>query len=297
MRRTLQYIIQNNEENNKISDFLRSRGYSRKVITALKKSPNEILLNGQFAFVNQTLKEGDCLTVSIVETVSSPNIIPENLHLEIIYEDEDILVVNKPAGMSIHPSINHHQGTLANAVAGYYERQKISYVFRCLNRLDKDTSGVVLLAKHMLSGAILAKSIKAGEIKKEYRAIVCGKSPETGVIDAPIGRKEGSVIERQVDFINGKEAMTHYRRLKYQNGYSYVAIWLGTGRTHQIRVHMKHIGHPLPGDFLYYPDNKEIDRQALHSYCLSFQHPITGEHMEFRAELPQDMKKLLRNKR
>lgn len=297
MKRTLQYIIEKNEVHNKISDFLRNQGYSRKVITSLKESPNEILLNDQLAYVNQTLKEGDQLTISIVEPISSPNIMPENIPFEIIYEDEDILVVNKPAHMPIHPSINHYYGTLANAVVGYYEKQGVPYIFRCLNRLDKDTSGVVLLAKHMLSGAILAKRIKEGEIKKEYRAIVCGKLPETGVIDAPIGRKEGSVIERQIDFINGQEATTHYRLLNYQNGYSYVAIQLETGRTHQIRVHMKYIGHPLPGDFLYYPDNREIDRQALHSYRLSFQHPMTGENMEFRAELPQDMKKLLRNKR
>lgn len=297
MKRTLTYIISNKTKNDRISDFLRSQGYSRKVLAALKEFPNEILLNNKPVYVNQTLKEGDQLTISIVEPISSPNIVPENIPFEIIYEDEDILVVNKLAGMPIHPSINHHQGTLANVVAGYYKRQGIPYVFRCLNRLDKDTSGVVLLAKHMLSGAILAKQLKEGKIKKEYRAIVNGRLPKTGVIDVPIGRKEGSVIERQVDFINGKEAVTHYRLLKYQNGFSYIAIRLETGRTHQIRVHMKFIGHPLPGDFLYYPDGSEMNRQALHSYCLSFQHPMTGENMEFRAELPQDMKKLLRNKR
>lgn len=294
MKRILRYSIQEAEQGKNILLYLKEKGYSKKVITNLKKQSEGIRLNGASTFVNAVLCKDDELVIQIVEKEESQTIIPEFEPIAILYEDEDILVVDKPAGMPVHPSINHHTGTLANRIRGYYKKQGISYVFRCLNRLDRDTSGVVLLAKNILSGAILSKYVKSGELHREYRAIVCGKIPEKGTIIAPIGRKEGSIIEREVNFECGSEAITHYTRIGYNHNYSYVSIQLETGRTHQIRVHMKYIGHPLPGDFLYYPDFSAIGRQALHSYRIWFPHPITGEKMEFVAKMPEDMERLIK---
>lgn len=292
MKRIIQYKINELNTERTISEYLSDLGYTRKVISKLKESPNEIFLNGNQAFSNASLEIGDILKITIVEDESSENIEAEDLPLQILYEDEDILVVDKPAGMAIHPSINHHYGTLANAVMGYYNRQGIKYVFRCLNRLDRDTSGVVILAKHMLAGAIMSKAVKNGLFHKEYMAVVSGCVKGMGTINAPIGRVEGSIIERQIDMIKGKDAITHYETIKSGDKYSLLKIVLETGRTHQIRVHMKHTGHPLPGDFLYNPDFRDISRQALHCYKIGFEHPITKESMEFVSELPDDMKRL-----
>ena len=189
----------------------------------------------------------------------------------------------------VHPSLNHYDHTLANAVCGYYNDQEIPYTFRCVNRLDRDTTGLTLIAKHMLSSAILSTAAARREISREYIAIASGKTPESGTIDAPIGRVAGSTIERQIDFENGERAITHYRRLAYHDGLSLLSLHLETGRTHQIRVHLKSIGHPLIGDFLYNPTDTTIKRQALHSYRLTFSHPITGESFVLTAPLPDDM--------
>ena len=191
--------------------------------------------------------------------------------------------------MPVHPSLNHYDHTLANAVCGYYNDQEIAYTFRCVNRLDRDTTGLTLIAKHMLSSAILSTAAARREISREYIAIASGKTPESGTIDAPIGRVAGSTIERQIDFENGERAITHYRRLAYHDGLSLLSLHLETGRTHQIRVHLKSIGHPLIGDFLYNPTDTTIKRQALHSYRLTFSHPITGESFVLTAPLPDDM--------
>ena len=207
------------------------------------------------------------------------------------------MVVNKPAGMPVHPSQGHYGNTLANGIAGYMESKGVDFVFRAVNRLDRDTSGLLLIAKHMLSSCILSDQVKDHAIHREYTAIVCGKTDARGTIDAPIARKDGSTIERIVDPEHGETAVTHYETLSYNanTDLSYIRLLLETGRTHQIRVHMKHIGHPLPGDFLYNPDYRYINRQALHSAYLRFVHPITGETMEFTAPLPEDMETILRS--
>ena len=171
--------------------------------------------------------------------------------------------------------------------------QEIPYTFRCVNRLDRDTTGLTLIAKHMLSSAILSTAAARREISREYIAIASGKTPESGTIDAPIGRVAGSTIERQIDFENGERAITHYRRLAYHDGLSLLSLHLETGRTHQIRVHLKSIGRPLIGDFLYNPTDTTIKRQALHSYRLTFSHPITGESFVLTAPLPDDMQTCL----
>ena len=286
MNRVLIYEIAAEHTGMKIGDFLRKTGYSRHVIIHLKKTENGILLNGEWAYVGQSLKEGDHLEIHIIEEESSEQIVPSELPLDIVYEDEDLLIINKPADMPIHPSINNYDNTLANALMWYYQQKGETFVYRCINRLDRDTTGLLIVAKNMLSGGILSDMSKKREIHREYLAIAEGEVPQEGVIDAPIARKEESVIERCVDFERGDRAVTHYWRLDYRNGYSLVRLKLETGRTHQIRVHMKYLGHPLTGDYLYNPDYRILDHQALHSWKLAFRHPVTGEQMQFKADPP-----------
>lgn len=314
MRRTLEYQIDADLQNSTIKYFLKTKGYSSGNLIALKKYTSGILVNGQPAHVNQLLKPDDTLTINIIEETFSEKINPVNLPLDIVYEDEDLLVINKPAGMPIHPSVNNYDTSVANALAWYFDRQGIPFVFRCINRLDKDTSGLTIVAKHFVSAGILSNMVAEQKpdllpandtrvtaqvpahkgLRREYLAIVRGSlTPPRGTIDVPIGRKPGSVIERMVDFEKGERAITHYQLVEESNGHSLVALQLETGRTHQIRIHMGHIGFPLIGDYLYNPDREFIGRQALHSHRLTFHHPITGRVMEFIAPLPTDMQQVL----
>lgn len=289
MTRNFIYQIEKEYDGMSIRDYLKNHGFPHAVFVQLKKTPDSILLNGIWVYVTTLLHTGDTLSVTLTETEGSKNILPISLPLSVCYEDEDILVVNKPAHMPIHPSMGHHENTLANAVLGYYEKQNIPYTFRCVNRLDRDTTGLTILAKHMLSSAILSTQVSRREISREYLAIVEGLTPDCGTVDAPIARKSDSSIERVVDFARGEAAVTHYRRLAYENGLSLLSLHLETGRTHQIRVHMKYIGHPLIGDFLYNPASRIIKRQALHAHRLQFLHPITGEFMDFSVPPAADM--------
>ena len=297
MRRTLEYQMDDNSQNATIKYFLKNKGYSSGNLIALKKDPSGILVNSQPAHVNQLLHPGDTLTINIIEETSSEKINPVNLPLDIVYEDEDLMVINKAAGMPIHPSVNNYDTSVANALAWYFEQKGSPFIFRCINRLDKDTSGLTIVAKHFVSAGILSEMASTKTItglQREYLAIVRGSlTPPTGTIDVPIGRKPGSVIERMVDFEKGERAVTHYRLLEEVNGHSLVALKLETGRTHQIRIHMGHIGFPLIGDYLYNPDREFIGRQALHSHKLQFTHPITGKDMTFTSPVPRDMQDVL----
>lgn len=326
MERIFKYHITKDLENLTISDYLKLQGYSRQNVVALKKMSESILVNGKWEYVSCRLHAGDTLTIHIKEDASNEKILPVALPLTIVYEDEDILVVNKSADMPIHPSLHNYENTLANAVSYYYEKQGIPFIFRCVNRLDRDTTGLTIIAKHMLSAGILSDMVKRREISREYLAIVqadarcascrhdtisaCNAAPSfiadsstttnfiTGssfTIDAPIARKDASVIERCVDFEKGEHAITHANVLctNEKNGYALVSLKLETGRTHQIRVHMSYLNHPLLGDSLYGGDMRFIGRQALHSYKLTFAHPITKEPLCFVAPLPNDMQSLI----
>ena len=279
-----------------VSCFLKQKGFSSQNLVQLKKDPYAVRANGIPCFMNHILQPGDTLTLHIHEEHSSEKIPPVELPLDIIYEDEDLMVINKPAGMPIHPSMNNYYNSLANSLAYYFAQQNCPFVFRCINRLDRDTSGLTIVAKHYVSAGMLSTMIanKASSgITREYLAIVKGSVlPSEGTITAPLGRKEGSIIERCVDFEKGESALTHYRVLDEKNGHSLVSLILETGRTHQIRIHMKYLGYPLIGDYLYNPDMEQIQRQALHAWKLSFVHPITGEKMQFTAPLPEDMAKV-----
>lgn len=286
----IQYKIDKAYDGYKIGDFLKKQGYSKRNILALKRYPEKILVNGKWEFVNYILKDGDELMLRFEEVTSSVRIEPQDIPIDIIYEDEDILVVNKPSFMPIHPTVNHEKNTLANAVMYYYQKQGLEHVFRCMNRLDANTSGLTIMAKHKYSGAQLGDAMRNRNIHREYCAIVWGEDiPDEGCINMPIGKKEGSVIERMVRE-DGLDAITHYQVLQRKNGLSFVKLKLETGRTHQIRVHMKAIGHPLIGDDLYAPEHMLMNRQALHSAKLVFPHPMTGEEMTLECPLPMDMK-------
>lgn len=269
--RSITYKIGPESASQKVSSFLKAKGYSTQNRINLKKDPRSIWVNDVCVFQNTILQAGDELKVQIREQENSDGIVSVELPLDIVYEDEDLLVINKPAGMPIHPSLHNYDNSLGNALAWYFKKQGKPFVFRCINRLDRDTSGLTIVAKHMVSGAILshmvaAKSkegLEAEGIHREYLAIVEGHvSPEKGVIEAPIARKESSCLERIVDFENGERAITHYQVLQTNDQYSLVALQLETGRTHQIRVHMGYLGYPLVGDFLYNPNyiGNQIDR-------------------------------------
>ncbi|QFJ54946.1 RluA family pseudouridine synthase [Pseudobutyrivibrio xylanivorans] len=293
MDRQLIYTIENEADGLPIDKYLKTQGYSSANITAVKKMPNNVVVNDEWVHMNRRLSSGEILTVNIHEEESSEKIPPVEIPLDIVYEDEDIIVINKPAGLPIHPSLNHYEDSLANGLAYYYASQGKPFIFRCANRLDKNTSGLTVIAKHLVSANILSTMVKNREFHREYYAIVreC-LEPVSGTIDAPIGRVDDSIITRQVDFENGERAVTHYKVIKEENGHSLVSIHLETGRTHQIRVHFKYIGHPLIGDHLYNPDMEYMQRQALHSHKIEFRHPITKKAMEFVAPLPNDMSEI-----
>lgn len=294
MNRNIDYIIDEDSAGLRVEQFLRRKRYSGQNLSEIKRMPKSILVNGVHYYMRQELSKGDHLQVRICETQNSEKIPPTKLPLDIIYEDEDLLVLNKPAGMPIHPSLNNYTNSMANALAYYFQSQGKPFIFRCCNRLDRDTSGLTIVSKHLVSGSILSDMTKYREVHREYLAIARGSvTPSEGTIQAPLGRKEGTIIERTVDWEHGEDAVTHYKVVKEANGHSLVSLLLETGRTHQIRIHMKYLGYPLIGDYLYNPDMEYMTRQALHSHHMEFTHPITGEHMSFTAPLPEDMARVM----
>ena len=263
---------------------------SDRLLLKLKKN-NKILVNGKIANINSSLLPDDLVEVLLDFEEDNSNIIPVKMDLNILYEDDALLIINKPAGIPVHPSMDHFTDSLSNGVRYYFDTINLKKKIRPVNRLDRNTSGIVIFAKNEYIQECLVRQMKSGLFKKEYIAICEGKfEREEGTINAPIGRKENSIIERCVNE-NGDTAITEYKVLKYDetNNYSIVKCNLKTGRTHQIRVHLSYIGHPILGDTLYGNPSNLISRQALHSYIVKFIHPISREEVTFIAELPSDM--------
>lgn len=290
MERILKYIVKDDYVNSNIKTLLKSHfKMSSSLIANLKKYNDGICVNGEKRYVNYILKQGDEVTLTIREGASE-NIEPVRMELDIVYEDEDLLIVNKPPHMPTHPSMGHRENTIANGLMYYFNSKGEPRVFRAVNRLDKDTSGLMAVAKNSYAHALLCDEIKEGILKRKYTAIVCGDLSSDGVIDAPIARVSQSVIKREVN-PGGQRAVTHYRVLKRLGNYTLLELELETGRTHQIRVHMSHIGHPLLGDWLYGEENTALfPRQALHSCFISLIHPVSKKYIELTVQFAQDMK-------
>lgn len=289
MDRIFHYQITENEQGTTVLDFLRKKGFSRHILSSMKADKEALIRNGQRIGGREQLLTGDHFRVRLLETVDSDGIVPVSMPLSILYEDEDILIINKPADMPVHPSIGNYTNTLANGVAAYLDAKDEHSPFRCINRLDRDTSGALILAKNAFSAAVLSTQMRNRQIRRTYLAVVEGITPPNGTISAPISRVDDSVIERHVDFLHGEPAVTHYERLEVKNEHSLLEIHLETGRTHQIRVHMGYIGHPLPADYLYHPVYDCFKRQPLHSLQLEFRHPVTDKSMCLLAPVSEDM--------
>lgn len=258
---------------------------SKTLVKNLKKTDDGILLNGERVNVLKTVKEGDVLALTAHDKENF--IVPNNIELDILYEDEDIIVLNKPAGMPTHPSRNHFDDTLANALMYYFKDKNLT--FHAITRLDRETSGIVLVAKNVYSAQRLSKSMEEKNIKKEYVAVLNGIPKEKdGVVNAPIKRKKEGEIPRCVS-PDGKEAITKYTVLDENGKTSLVHLFPVTGRTHQIRVHMSYIGNPIYGDVMY-GAMQEGERTRLHCLKISFKHPITERQMEITAPYPKDIK-------
>lgn len=287
----LEYRAKEIDNNRSVKQIIeREFSLSARTLSKLKKNGG-IKVNGENVTVRFVLSENDILTLSI-DDAPSETIEKVDIPLEVLYEDDDMLIVNKPLGMPTHPSQGHHGDTLANAVMYRYRDE--NFTFRAITRLDGDTTGIVLIARNALSAQRLTYALQKGDIKKEYAAVVTGiASPKKGIIDAPIARCEDSVIKRKIS-PDGKVAVTEYELdfTRADGKYSLVKAFPVTGRTHQIRLHLSHMGFPIYGDFLY---GEPIDnvRAYLHCRRLTFPHPMTRELMTVEAPLPEDIKEIM----
>lgn len=275
-----------------------SRSFFQKLI-----KEGRVLVNDIPQKSNYRLKAEDLISVEIPDAVETP-ILPENIPLDILYEDDDLLVVNKPKGMVVHPSAGHYTGTLVNAVM-YHCKDSLSGINGeirpgIVHRIDMDTTGSLIVCKNDDSHVFIAKQIKEHSVNRRYRGIVCGHvKDDEGIIDAPIGRHPIERKKMAINEKNGKNAITHYKVLEHFERYTYMEFKLETGRTHQIRVHMASIGHPLLGDALYSSGKSpyKLQGQTLHAMTIGFVHPSTKEYMEVNAPLPDYFEKLLKNLR
>ena len=270
--------------------------FSRSFIQKLIKE-EKILVDGKGVKSNFKLKPDMNITI-FVEDVVEPDIVPENIPLDIIYEDEDVILINKPKGMVVHPAAGHYSGTLVNALM-YHCKDNLSGINGVLrpgivHRIDMNTTGVIVACKNDKAHQSLSEQLKVHSITRKYVAIVHGNIKEDELtISGTIGRSLSDRKKMAMNVRNGKPATTHVKVLERFGQYTYIECQLETGRTHQIRVHMNYINHPLPGDYLYNPVYDKINRQPLHSYRLQFVHPVTKKSMEFYAPLPDDFKVFL----
>lgn len=296
----LEFTVEQGEAALRIDKYLSSRApqFSRSYLQKLLKEQN-VLVNGQVVKANYKVQPGDQVTL-LVPAAVEPEILPEPIPLEILYEDDYLLVVNKPKGMVVHPAAGHYSGTLVNAVM-YHCKEKLSGINGVLrpgivHRIDRDTTGALVICKDDATHRNLAGQLKEHTIHRRYRAIVRGNlAQDEGRIEGPIGRHPTDRKKMAINQKNGKPAVTHYQVLERFGQYTYVECRLETGRTHQIRVHMSSIGHPLLGDTVYGSGKCpfSLEGQVLHARCLGFIHPATGEYMEFEAPMPVYFTELL----
>ena len=272
---------------------------SARLILKLKKE-QKILVNGKPTYLDRILNLNDKITILIDFIEDNSNILAAEMELNILYEDEGLLILDKPAGIPVHPSMQHYSDSLSNGVKFYFDKIKLYKKIRPVNRLDRDTSGIVIFAKNEYIHNILSQQMQHGILKKKYIAICEGIFDlKEGIIDFSITRKENSIIERCVNPL-GDSAITNYKVIQELNSptsLSVLDINLITGRTHQIRVHTSYLGHPIIGDSLYGNASPFISRQALHAYKIEFLNPITNKKMIINSELPNDMKQILNYKR
>jgi 23S rRNA pseudouridine1911/1915/1917 synthase len=290
---SLNWVIKDVNAGKLIKDFLKEAEVSGTALTDIKYKGGSILVNHVEVNVRYRLQADDQLTVIFPLECPSEGVKPEDIPLALIYEDQYLLVINKPAGMSTIPSREHPDGSLANALIGYYKRIGLEATSHIVTRLDRDTSGIVLIAKHRHIHHLFSKMQQNRGVKRTYEALADGCILEdSGTIEQPIARSEDSIIERVVH-PRGQYSLTHFQVLERYREFTRIELQLGTGRTHQIRVHMAYIGHPLLGDDLYGGDTDLILRQALHCKRIQFIHPILGNELMFTAPLPEDMKKIM----
>ncbi|MBF2636604.1 RluA family pseudouridine synthase [Listeria welshimeri] len=290
----LEWQVENEEDGLLLRTFLRSKHISKQLLTAVKFSADgKIEVNRTEQNVLYQVQTGDNVRLTFPTEQQNERLLAEYTKLEVIFEDDFLLIINKPAGMASIPSQYHPSGSVANFVKGHYEAQGLTSAIHIVTRLDRDTSGLMLIAKNRFAHARLSTFLQQGLLKRRYQALTSGiLQEEAGSIEAPIGRKEVSIMERFVTPA-GKYAKTNYEVLKRYRGFDHVAIQLETGRTHQIRVHFSYIGHPLIGDDMYGGDTSMLQRQALHSYHLHLVHPVTEEYMAFDLALPDDLEEII----
>lgn len=293
--RRLEWVVPPECEGTRVDTLLKKHmNLSGTVVRRIKWLEDGILVDGQRVNTRFVPCPGQVLSVRLTDPERLSGVIAAPGPLDIRYEDEDIIVLNKPSGLSVHPGPGHYSDTLGNYLVHYYERTGQEADFHPVHRLDRGTSGLLVAAKHPHAQEGLKNQLHTPDFLRTYLAVCEGiPSPGQGVIDAPMGPVPGSLMEQQVR-PDGKPARTHYRTIKTEKGRSLVRLELETGRTHQIRVHMAYLGHPLTGDFLYgTEDHSLIARPALHSHRLEFIHPLNGEKLEFIQPLPEDMERLL----
>lgn len=288
----LKYIVKESEKNKSINEILLTNfNLSSRLLTKLIKNKN-IYINGFITDTRNPVTNGDIILLDFNYSEDNSNIVPTKMNLDIIYEDEWLLVINKSAGIPIHPSRLHYENSLSNGIKYYFDSINLKKKIRPVNRLDLNTSGLVIFAKCEYTQEEFSKQMANGIFEKEYLCIIEGLlEKKNNIINLPIARKQGSIIERCIDK-NGQKSITHYEVIQEFENYSLVQCKLETGRTHQIRVHMQAINHPIIGDTLYGTSSRLINRQALHSYKIECIHPVTKGKLSFIAKLPEDMENL-----
>ena len=292
--REIEYTVTEADGRLTAGEIMRERlMLSSREVSRCKLFEDGVMCKGNPIRVISELEPGEVLTVRLYEDIENGSlIIPSDEPIDIVYEDEDLILLNKKGDMVVHPSYAHYKDSLSNALAGYYKKTGQEHVMRVIGRLDRETSGLIIFAKNRHSASILSRKSERMSRRKEYLALCSGIfETKEGTVDAPIERIPGQRMIREVRD-DGKRSITHYKVEKEFQNFSLVRLKLDTGRTHQIRVHMSYIGHPLLGDNLYgkeIEDNKGLTRAALHACHLEFEQPITGEKLSFEAQLPEDM--------